>query len=158
MKNEWKDNKKKHPTRKRSTLLQSCIGSIVRKKKGKKWIDEKFPNATPVDIYTISNAYAKRMTQNEIESEAKNAEIRLNQISAMEYIPDEMLEQEDITTLAIMRMEKGMSQSQLAKASGINAQMIHKYESKIRILNRASAETVQKLAKALGCTMEQLLE
>lgn len=158
MKNEWKDTIKNTPQENVVLCYNLALAALCGRKKGKKWIDEKFPNATPVDIYTISNAYAKRMTQNEIESEAKNAEIRLNQISAMEYIPDEMLEQEDITTLAIMRMEKGMSQSQLAKASGINAQMIHKYESKIRILNRASAETVQKLANALGCTMEQLLE
>lgn len=161
MKSEWKDIIKNTPQEDVELCYNLALAALCGSKKGKEWINEKFPNATPIDIYTVSNAYAKRMTQNGIESEAKNAEIRLNQISAAEYMPDEILEQEaerNITTLAIMRMKKGMSQSQLAKISGISVRMIQKYEAESRILDRAAAETVQKLANALGCTMEQLLE
>jgi len=56
------------------------------------------------------------------------------------------------------RLAAGLSQSELGKASGVNVRLIQDYEQGHKPINRAAAETVHKLAKALGCTMEDLIE
>lgn len=56
------------------------------------------------------------------------------------------------------RMNAGMSQTQLAAASGVNVRMIQKYEQGSNDLNKASGETLLKLAQALGCHMEDLMD
>ena len=56
------------------------------------------------------------------------------------------------------RMQRKLSQSQLAKASGVSLRMLQKYEQGDRDLNKAQAETVYKLAKALNCKMEALID
>lgn len=55
------------------------------------------------------------------------------------------------------RKEKGMSQSQLAKASGVSIRMIQYYEQGARDINKAEAETVVRLADALECDVRKLL-
>ena len=55
-------------------------------------------------------------------------------------------------------MQRKLSQSQLAKASGVSLRMLQKYEQGDRDLNKAQAETVYKLAKALNCKMEELID
>lgn len=57
-----------------------------------------------------------------------------------------------------VRTEKGLSQAELAEKSGVNYRMIQKYEYGEKDLNKAKAETVCKLAKALGCRMEDLVD
>lgn len=56
------------------------------------------------------------------------------------------------------RMQRKLSQSQLAKASGVSLRMLQKYEQGDRDLNKAQAKTVYKLAKALNCKMEELID
>lgn len=56
------------------------------------------------------------------------------------------------------RLKAGMSQAQLAAASGVNVRMIQKYEQGSNDLNKASGETLLKLAQALGCRMEDLMD
>lgn len=56
------------------------------------------------------------------------------------------------------RLKSGMSQAQLAAASGVNVRMIQKYEQGSNDLNKASGETLFKLAQALGCRMEDLMD
>lgn len=56
------------------------------------------------------------------------------------------------------REAAGLSQSELARLSGIKLQTIQHYEQGFRDLNGARAITVYKLANALGCTVEDLLE
>ena len=56
------------------------------------------------------------------------------------------------------RMQRKLSQSQLAKASGVSLRMLQKYEQGDRDLNKAQAETVYKLAKALNCKIEELID
>ena len=56
------------------------------------------------------------------------------------------------------RTKSGMSQSQLAEASGVNVRMIQYYEQGVKDINKASGETLCKLSRALGCKMEDLLE
>lgn len=56
------------------------------------------------------------------------------------------------------RNAKGLSQSQLAKASGVSVRTLQNYEIGRRELSKAPAEIVLKLAKALDSTVEELIE
>ena len=55
------------------------------------------------------------------------------------------------------RKEKGLSQSQLAEASGVNKRMIQYYEQGAKDIRKAQVETVFKLAHALGCLIEDII-
>ena len=46
--------------------------------------------------------------------------------------------------------KSGMSQAELAKASGVNRRMIQHYEQGVKDINKASVITVLKLAEALN--------
>lgn len=56
------------------------------------------------------------------------------------------------------RIKRGLSQSQLASASGVSVRMIQYYEQGVKDINKASGETLYKLSKALDCKMEDLIE
>ncbi|WP_298654257.1 helix-turn-helix transcriptional regulator [uncultured Eubacterium sp.] len=56
------------------------------------------------------------------------------------------------------RMQRELSQFQLAKASGVSLRMLQKYEQGDRDIKKAQAETVYKLAKVLNCQMEELID
>lgn len=60
--------------------------------------------------------------------------------------------------LKIIREAAGMSQAQLAALSGVGVHMIQHYEQGFRDINGARAITIFKLAKALDCNMEDLIE
>ena len=60
--------------------------------------------------------------------------------------------------LKMYREKAGLSQSQLADASGVNKRMLQYYEQGARDLNKTQAGTLLKLARALGCQMEDLLD
>lgn len=62
------------------------------------------------------------------------------------------------TNLKIIRTASGLSQSQLAKESGVELRSIQMYEQRRNDINKAQAETLQRLAKTLGCNIEDLLE
>ena len=62
------------------------------------------------------------------------------------------------TRLKHYRAINSMSQSELAKASGVSLRSIQMYEQRNKDINKASAETILRLAKALSCSMEDLLE
>lgn len=63
-----------------------------------------------------------------------------------------------MTNLKRIRTTSGISQSKLAELSGVNIRMIQHYEQRTKDINRAEAETVYKLAVALNCKMEDLIE
>lgn len=69
-----------------------------------------------------------------------------------------MKEGGNLTNLAKYRTQRGFTQAQLALAAGINKHTISLYEREERNINNASAETVYRFAKALSCSMEDLLE
>ena len=56
-----------------------------------------------------------------------------------------------------LRTEKGMSQAQLAAATGVNVRQIQNYEQGKRDINKAAGETLYKLSRALCCKMEDLI-
>lgn len=62
------------------------------------------------------------------------------------------------TNLKKIRSIYNCSQAELARISGVSLRSIQMYEQRNKDINRAGAETVWRLAKALGCRMEDLLE
>ena len=56
------------------------------------------------------------------------------------------------------REAAGMSQAALAKLTGISVRVIQNYEQGTRPLNGARAITVKRIADALGCRMEDLID
>ena len=71
---------------------------------------------------------------------------------------DELLTVQTETNLARYRKACGLSQSQLAKVSGLSLRSIQLYEQRKNDINNAQYNRLQALAKALGCGIENLLE
>lgn len=62
------------------------------------------------------------------------------------------------TNLKRLRNVVGLSQNELSKISGVGIRQIQLFEQRQRNINKAQAMTVFRLAKALGCPVESLLE
>lgn len=62
------------------------------------------------------------------------------------------------TNLKRIRTIYGFTQLELAKRSGVSLRSIQMYEQRNKNINKASADTMYRLARALGCTMEDLIE
>ena len=62
------------------------------------------------------------------------------------------------TNLKRIRTAYGCSQAELAKKSGVGLRSIQLYEQRQKDINKASAESLYKISKVLGCAMEDLLE
>ena len=62
------------------------------------------------------------------------------------------------TNLKRFRTYYGCTQGELAKRSGVGLRSIQMYEQRNKDINKASAETLYRISKVLGCTMENLLE
>ena len=62
------------------------------------------------------------------------------------------------TNLKRIRTSYGCTQDELSRRSGVSLRSIQMYEQRNKDINRASAETLYRLSKALACTMEDLLE
>ena len=60
--------------------------------------------------------------------------------------------------LGELRERKGMSQSDLAKVSGISVRTIQAYEQGARKLSGASYDNLKKLSDALGVAIEELVK
>ena len=62
------------------------------------------------------------------------------------------------TNLKRIRSFYGCTQAELAKRSGVSLRSVQMYEQRNKDINKASAETLYRIAKVLGCNMESLLE
>lgn len=62
------------------------------------------------------------------------------------------------TKLKRIRENRGFSQSELAEYSGVSLHSIQMYEQKSDDIDKAQAHMVYKLSRALGCSVEDLLE
>ena len=62
------------------------------------------------------------------------------------------------TNLKRIRTAYGFTQAELAERSGVSLRSIQMYEQRNKNINKASADIMYSLAKALGCTMEDLIE
>lgn len=64
----------------------------------------------------------------------------------------------EITNLKKIRLARGLSQSQLAKRAEVELRSIQMYEQRRNDINKAQAETLFRIARVLGCNIEDLLE
>ena len=62
------------------------------------------------------------------------------------------------TSLKRIRSSYGCTQAELSRRSGVSLRSIQMYEQRNKDINKASAETLYRLAKVLGCEMEDLIE
>lgn len=62
------------------------------------------------------------------------------------------------TNLKRLRKIYGCTQSELSKLSGTSLRSIQMYEQRNKDINKASLETVYRISKAIGCTIEDLIE
>ena len=69
-----------------------------------------------------------------------------------------MSELEKETNLKKIREAAGLSQSELAKKSGVSLRSIQMYEQRNNDIDKAQGHTLYKLAISLGCEIEDLLE
>ena len=59
--------------------------------------------------------------------------------------------------LKFMREDKGLSQSELAKASGVPVRVIQAFEMGYRDINKSQVLTVLQLAEALECDVYDII-
>lgn len=62
------------------------------------------------------------------------------------------------THLHLLRVERGLTQAMLCRISGTNLRTLQQYESRAKDINKASAQTLLALSRALYCRMEDLME
>ncbi|MDO4938601.1 MAG: helix-turn-helix transcriptional regulator [Lachnospiraceae bacterium] len=62
------------------------------------------------------------------------------------------------TNLKRIRTYYGCSQAELAKMSGVSLRSIQMYEQRNKDINKASADTLYRIARTLGCEMEDLIQ
>ena len=67
-----------------------------------------------------------------------------------EYFPE--------TNLKRIRTAYGFTQAELAERSGVSLRSIQMYEQRNKDINKANVETMYRIAKVLGCTVEDLIE
>lgn len=66
--------------------------------------------------------------------------------------------EDESTNLAKARAEAGLSQSELAKVSGVSLRSIQMYEQKNSNINNAQYNRLCAIAKALNCKIEDIVE
>ena len=57
-----------------------------------------------------------------------------------------------------LRIARGLSQSQLAKSTGISVRTLQSYEQGQRDIYKMQLQTASRIAQALGVEIEKLLE
>ena len=63
-----------------------------------------------------------------------------------------------VSKLKLLRIQRGLKQSELSELSGVPVKCIGNYEQLRRDINKAQVCIVCKLAKALNCSIEDLLD
>ena len=76
----------------------------------------------------------------------------------VDVINERMLECFPETNLKRIRTAYGITQSELAKMADVSLRSIQMYEQRNKDINKASVETIYRIAKVLGCTIEDLIE
>ncbi len=85
----------------------------------------------------------------------------LHEASEQKFVDtvEQIIRRQNVTTrLQTLRKNSGYSQRVLAEKSGVNLRTLQKYETGAKDINKAAAESLNALARALGCRMEDLLE
>lgn len=76
----------------------------------------------------------------------------------VDIVDEKMREHFKETNLKRYRSTYGLSQSELARRSGVTLRSIQMYEQRNKDINKASAISLYRISKVLGCTIENLLE
>lgn len=71
---------------------------------------------------------------------------------------EQIMAQKDETNLAYYRKMKGLSQAQLAKASGVSVRSIQLFEQRKSNINNAQYNHLSAISRVLGCEVDDLLE
>jgi DNA-binding XRE family transcriptional regulator len=75
-----------------------------------------------------------------------------------EALDEKMMQPLPDSKLKKVREAAGLSQRELAEKSGVSLRSIQMYEQKNNDIDKAQAHSLYKLAVALGCSMEDLME
>lgn len=75
-----------------------------------------------------------------------------------ETIEKMIAEKNEPTRLQSIRKNAGFTQSELSEKSGVSLRSIQMYEQRNKDINKAQLDTVSSLSKALGCSIEELIE
>lgn len=62
------------------------------------------------------------------------------------------------TKLKRIRESRGLTQAELSEASGVKLRSIQMYEQRMNDIDKAQAQTLYKMSRVLGCSVEDLLE
>lgn len=76
----------------------------------------------------------------------------------VDIIDERMKERFSETNLKRIRSGYGCTQAELAEQSGVSLRSIQMYEQRNKNINKASADTLYRIAKVLGCKIEDLIE
>lgn len=76
----------------------------------------------------------------------------------VDIVDEKMREHFKDTNLKRIRTSYGCSQAELSRLSGVTLRSIQMYEQRRKDINKASVETLYRIAKALGCAIEDLME
>lgn len=63
-----------------------------------------------------------------------------------------------VSKLKLQRIKAGMKQSELSEKAGVPMKCIGNYEQLRRNISHARVDIVYRLAKALGCSIEDLID
>lgn len=76
----------------------------------------------------------------------------------VDIVDEKMREHFKETNLKRIRRTYGCTQAELAKRSGVSLRSIQMYEQRNKDINKAHADALYRISRALGCSMESLLE
>lgn len=80
-------------------------------------------------------------------------------ISKFVEIADRLMKEHFVdTNLKRIRTTYGCTQAELSRRSGVGLRSIQMYEQRNKDINRASVESIYRLSKVLGCSIEDLIE
>ena len=99
------------------------------------------------------NKYLSLDTVINLYSKFHEADINKFIDTAMEYF-----KKEDESNLKKIRKARGLSQRKLSELSMVHIRSIQMYEQRNNDINKAQGETLYRLARVLGCNIEDLLE
>lgn len=124
-------------------------------------IDKIFGDHSLFTLRLLSNMLSGLMSKAEIADNARNAKMEPQRISAvpLDKVDDYVREKSDsVIPLLAIRIEKKMTQKELAKLSGVNIRQIARIESGESKAQNVTVGNMVALADALGVDIHELLK
>ena len=117
------------------------------------WILAQLQHKTEHSFYKI-NEYLNIDEVLKLYSTLHEADVKKFFYVAMDYFN----KKEKVVNLKKIRLASGLTQKDLAKRAEVELRSIQMYEQRRNDINKAQADTLHKLARVLGCNIEDLLE